>query len=268
MIRLACVVGDPISHSRSPRLHAAWLARHQISGAYLSFRVKKEDFETTLRRLRQAGFVGCNVTLPHKEAALRLADRASEAAQRIGAANMLTFTAAGLEADNTDCFGFLENIRARFPDWRPKRVAVLGAGGAARAVLAALAVVGVAEVRISNRTKERAERLALEFKATAVTWEERDAMLDGCDTLVNTTSLGMTGRPPLDLPLEALPKGALVTDLIYDPLETSLLRRAKERGNPVVGGIGMLVYQAVPAFERWFGQRPRVDQRIFEALAG
>ena len=268
MMPLAAVLGDPIGHSRSPRLHGHWLARHGIAGAYVPLRVSAADLPATLDLLPRLGFVGCNVTIPHKEAVLALAHTVTPTARRIGAANTLTFRAGGFEADNTDALGFAANVLDAVPDWQPRRVAVLGAGGASRAVIVALQDRGATDIRIANRSPDRARALAAEFGLSAVDWADRAAMLAGCDTLVNTTSLGMTGQPPLDLALDALPPTALVTDLIYTPLETPLLAAARARGNPVVDGLGMLLHQAVPGFERWFGHRPQVDAALRAAVLG
>ena len=268
MMPLAAVLGDPIGHSRSPRLHGHWLARYGIAGAYVPLRVAPADLLATLDLMPRLGFVGCNVTIPHKEAVLALAATVTPTARRIGAANTLTFGAGGFEADNTDALGFTSNILEARPDWRPRRVAVLGAGGACRAVVVALQDQGATEIRIANRSPDRARALAAEFGLVAVDWADRAAMLAGCDTLVNTTALGMAGQPALDIALDALPETALVTDLIYTPLETPLLAAARARGNPVVDGLGMLLHQAVPGFQRWFGHRPQVDSALRAAVLG
>ncbi len=266
MTPLAAVIGDPIAHSRSPRLHGHWLARYGLPGQYVPLRVTVADLPQVLALLPRLGFVGCNVTIPHKEAALALAGAATPVARRIGAANTLTFTDAGFEADNTDAMGFARNLAEARPGWAPRTAAILGAGGASRAVIVALQDAGATEIRISNRSPERAQALAAEFGLVAVDWAERAAMLAGCDTLVNGTSQGMKGQPPLDLPLDALPRDALVTDLIYTPLETPLLAAARARGNPVVDGLGMLLHQAVPGFARWFGRVPEVDDALRRAV--
>lgn len=266
MTPLAAVIGDPISHSRSPRLHGHWLRRHGLAGQYVPLHVRAEDLEQTLKILPRLGFSGVNVTLPHKSAVLVLADRVTPLARRIGSANTLTFGPGGFEADNTDAHGFTWNILDHRPDWQPRKVALIGAGGASRAVIAALQDRGATEIRITNRSAPRAAELAEEFGLIQVDWSGRAAMLDGCDTLVNGTTQGMTGQPPLDLPLDALDPGALVTDLVYTPLETPLLAAARARGNPVVDGLGMLLHQAAPGFERWFGQRPQVDADLRAAV--
>lgn len=266
MTPLAAVLGDPIAHSRSPRLHGHWLQRYGLKGHYVPLHVRAGDLEATLALLPRLGFVGVNVTLPHKGAALALAARATPLARRIGSANTLTFQGDGFEADNTDAHGFTWNILDNHPDWRPARVALIGAGGACRAVIVALQDRGAREIRLTNRSPARAAELAAEFGLTAVPWADRAAMLEGCDMLVNGTTQGMTGQPPLDLALDALAPSALVTDLIYTPLETPLLAAARARGNPVVDGLGMLLHQAAPGFERWFGVKPQVDAQLRAAV--
>lgn len=266
MIPLAAVIGDPITHSRSPRLHGHWLMRYRLPGHYVPLLVRDQDLEACLKLLPRLGFVGVNVTIPHKERVLALADSVSALARRIGSANTLTFRDGGIEADNTDAHGFTWNILDARPGWSPRSVAVLGAGGASRAVVVALQDRGARDIRIANRNGDRAARMADEFGLTPVRWEERQSMLAGCDTLVNTTSLGMAGQPELDLSLAELPPDALVTDLVYAPLETALLARARARGNPVVDGLGMLLHQAAPGFERWFGHRPEVDEALRRAV--
>ena len=267
-IPLAAVIGYPAAHSRSPRLHGHWLARYAIAGHYVPLQIAPEDLEAALALLPRLGFRGANVTLPHKEAALALATNATPEARRIGAANTLVFTKAGIAADNTDAYGFACNILDHRPDWRPRTAAVIGAGGAARAVLAALLDRGATEVRLSNRTADRTARLAAEFGAAVhpVDWQARSEMLAGCDTLVNATALGMDGKPPLALSLDALPADAIVNDLVYTPLETDLLAAARARGNTAIDGLGMLLHQAVPGFERWFRMRPSVDAALRQAV--
>ena len=269
-LRLAGVIGDPIAHSRSPRLHGHWLQRYGIAGHYVPLHIQPGDFADALKMLPKMGFTGVNVTLPHKHSALALADSVTPLARRIGAANTLTFTDTGIEADNTDAYGFAQNIREAHPDWTPRRVALIGAGGASRAVIAALQDLGAAEILLTNRTQSRAEALAQEIGAgvVVVPWPDRNAMLDGCDTLVNSTSMGMQGNPALDLDLSALPRSAIVNDLVYAPLETPLLAAARARGNACVDGLGMLLHQAAPGFERWFGVTPQVDADLRKAVLG
>ncbi|WP_176525254.1 shikimate dehydrogenase [Caenispirillum bisanense] len=271
--RVAGVMGWPVSHSRSPRLHGFWLREHGIDGAYVPLPVRPEDFAAAVRALPKLGFAGANVTVPHKEAALAACDEVSPLARRIGAVNTLVCRPDGsLWGDNTDGFGFLENLRAGCPGWRPEAgpAVVLGAGGAARAVVAALLDAGCPQVRLTNRTRDRAAELAADLGGAieVVAWEERRAALAGAGLLVNTTTLGMTGAPPLDLALDPLPAAALVTDIVYAPLVTDLLARAQARGNAVVDGLGMLLHQGRPGFEAWFGVRPEVTPALRAAVLG
>ncbi|MCW8951825.1 MAG: shikimate dehydrogenase [Rhodospirillales bacterium] len=262
--RIAGVMGWPVAHSLSPRLHGFWLDRYGIDGAYVPLAVPPEGIEQALRALPALGFRGCNVTIPHKEKALLSVDQASEVAERIGAVNTVIVRDDGtLFGDNTDGFGFLANLRETLLDWSAKTgpAVVIGAGGAARAVLAALDDAGAPEIRLLNRTRERADALAADLGgAISVTdWAARTDALDGAALLVNTTNLGMTGQPPLDLDLAALPEDAVVNDIVYNPLETPLLRTAAQRGNTTVDGLGMLLHQARPGFAAWFGTEPVVD---------
>ena len=266
MIR-ACVIGWPIEHSRSPLIHNYWLRRHEIDGSYEKVAVRPEDLSEFLDLLQARGLAGANVTLPHKEAALRAAGFADEAANAIGAANTLWLDREGrLCASNSDAFGYITNLNAEASGWmrggRP--VTVLGGGGAARAILYGLLSEGVTEIRLANRTRERAEQLANAFgsRVKGVDWELRHAALAGCGLIVNATSLGMTGNPALDLNLSELPVDAVVADIVYEPLETQLLAAARARGSRAVDGLGMLLYQAVPGFERWFGVRPEVTAEL------
>jgi len=261
-------MGWPVMHSRSPRLHNAWLKRFRLSGYYAPLPVEPGRLEAALRALPALNFAGCNVTLPHKEEIVRLADRVDPAAKAIGAANCVVVQPDGsLAACNYDVFGFMESLRAQAPGWRASSgpAVVLGAGGAARAVVYGLIEDGAPEVRVVNRTLERAEAFVADFgpKAKALRWEERSEALAGAALLVNTTSNGMVGQPPLDIALDALPKGALVNDIVYTPLETPLLAAARARGNVAVDGLGMLIQQARPAFRDWFGIMPDVtpDER-------
>lgn len=266
-IPLAGVIGAPISHSKSPRLHTHWLRRYKIPGFYIPMEVAQSDLNEVIRTLPKAGFVGVNVTIPHKETVLQIADLVTDRAALIGAANTLIFRKDGkLHADNTDGYGFIGNLRQEAPHWQPARgpAAIIGAGGAARAVIAALLEMGVPEIRISNRTRARAEALRAEFgaKLTVYEWVQAGNMLDGAATVVNASSLGMVSKPELRVPMDALSAAAVVTDLVYTPLETSFLRRAAEIGCTTVDGLGMLLHQAAPAFERWFGVRPDIDDEL------
>ena len=266
MIPLAAVLGDPIAHSLSPRLHGYWLRKHGLQGHYIPLHLRADNLAQTLKLLPRLGFVGANVTLPHKQAVLRLADQVTELATRIGSANTLIFRAGQVLADNTDAYGFTWNIVSRFPDWRPERAVVLGAGGASRAVVVALQDRGARQIFITNRNRARAEVLAEEFGLAVVDWECRHNALPGCDTLINATSLGMKGQLELEISLASLTSGALVTDLVYSPLETPLLAQARAAGHPVVDGLGMLLHQAVPGFEAWFGLRPEVDESLRQEM--
>ncbi|GAA6188585.1 shikimate dehydrogenase [Litorivita sp. NS0012-18] len=263
-IPLAGVIGNPIAHSKSPQLHQHWLKTYGLPGFYIPMDVVSDDLEHVLKTLPKMGFVGVNITVPHKEHVMQIADLITDRATLIGAANTLIFRKDGkIHADNTDGYGFIENLRQGAPHWDPKSgpAAVLGAGGAARAVVAALLDVGVPEILISNRTKVRAEKLQDDFgkRLTVVDWVQAGNMIEEASLVVNTTSLGMMGKPELRVPLDGLQKSAVVTDLVYAPLKTRLLLEAEKQGCTTVDGLGMLLHQAVPAFERWFGQRPEVD---------
>ncbi len=263
-IPLAGVIGSPIAHSKSPALHGHWLKTYGIRGFYIPMDVGQADLAEVLRALPKLGFVGVNVTIPHKETVLGLADIVTDRAALIGAANTLIFRKDGrIHADNTDGYGFIANLKQNVPDWQPTSApaAVFGAGGAARAVVASLIEVGVPEIRIANRTRQRADALRQEFGAKLVVydWVQAANMLDEAMTVVNTTALGMTGKPDFRVPLDGLSPKALVTDLVYSPLRTHLLEHAAAQGCTTVDGLGMLLHQAAPAFERWFGHRPEVN---------
>lgn len=267
--RLAGVIGWPIAHSRSPRLHGHWLAHYKIEGAYVPLAVRPENLEAAVEGLVALGFRGANVTLPHKEQVLRLCDQVTPRARRIGAVNTLVVKDGCVEGDNTDGFGFLENLKEANPGWRPAGPAVvLGAGGAARAILVALLDAEVAEIRLLNRTRTRAEALADELGGTirVMDWGDWTDALAEASLLVNTTSLGMSGQPPLEIDLSPLPASALVNDIVYVPIETALLAAARARGNAVVDGLGMLLHQARPGFEAWFGVSPEVTPALRQAV--
>jgi len=270
-IPLAGVIGSPVAHSQSPKLHGYWLRRYGLRGHYIPMDIAHTDLVEAIRVLPKLGFVGLNVTIPHKIAVLGLADFVSDRASLIGAANTLIFQSDGkLHADNTDGYGFLENIRSEVPDWNPKSgpAAVLGAGGAARAVISALLGVGIQEVRISNRTRARSDALRAEFgnRVVVYDWVQAGNAIEGAATVVNTTSLGMQGKADFRVPLDGLDKSAVVTDLVYTPLETTLLKTAREIGCRTVDGLGMLLHQAAPGFERWFGVKPEVDDDTRKVL--
>ncbi len=269
--RLAGVMGWPIDHSRSPALHGHWLARYGIEGAYVPLPVRRADLEQALRALPALGFAGVNLTVPHKETGARIVDHLDPAAVRLGSVNTVLVRPDGtLEGRSTDGYGFLRNLENGAPGWRPGSgpVVMLGAGGAARAIAGSLIEAGVTEIRLINRTEERAVELAREIGplVRVLPWAERTAALAGCGLLVNTTSLGMAGQPPLELDLTELPRTAIVNDIVYVPLETPLLAAARRRGNPVVDGLGMLLHQARPAFAAFFGVEPTVDQDLRAAV--
>lgn len=270
-IPLAGVLGNPIGQSRSPKLHRHWLRRYGISGDYVPLRVEDADLATVLRAMPKMGFVGANVTLPHKINVLSVADRVTDRAILIGAANTLIFREDGsIHADNTDGYGFIANLKQGAPEWDPKAgpTAILGAGGAARAIIVALAQEGVDEILLSNRTRPKADALRAEFgpRVKVIDWVQAGNMLEEATTVVNTTSLGMVGQPDLRVPLDGLKSGNIVTDIVYSPLRTPLLETAAEMGCVTVDGLGMLLHQGVPGFERWFGQRPVVDDELRKAV--
>lgn len=266
--RLAGVMGWPVSHSKSPRLQGYWLAKYGVDGSYMPLPVAPENFSDALKSLKNLGFSGVNVTIPHKEITLAHCDQLSDRAKRIGAVNTVTFSEDGLIlGDNTDGFGFIENLRQNAPDtaFASGPAVVLGAGGACRAILVALLDEGCPEIRLTNRTRKRAEDLATEIndpRIKIVDWPLEPAALSDASLVVNTTSLGMVGQPKLEIDLAGLPKTALVTDIVYAPLMTDLLCQARDRGNQVVDGLGMLLHQARPGFHRWFGIDPEVTQDL------
>jgi shikimate dehydrogenase len=264
---LAGLMGWPVMHSRSPQLHNYWLAQHGLTGSYLPLAIKPEGLRAALRALPALGFSGCNLTIPHKQAALAIVDRIDPLAKRVGAVNCVVVAPDGsLEGRNTDAFGFIESVREAQQDWRADAgpVVVIGAGGGARAVLVGLIDQGAREIRLINRTPGRAATLAQELgnPIKPLDWTQRHAALDGAAMLINTTNQGMLGEPPLDLSLDRLPTSALVCDIIYIPRETPLLAAARKRGNPAVNGLGMLIHQARPAFQAWFGIMPEATPEL------
>ena len=272
-IPLAGVIGHPIAHSRSPALHGYWLKRYGIRGHYIPMDIAQSDLAEALTFLPRLGFVGLNVTIPHKETVLALADVVTDRAALIGAANTLIFRKDGkIHADNTDGAGFVANLRQNAPNWNSHSgpAVIFGAGGAARAVIAALIELGVPEIRIANRTRPRAEALRADFggRLHVHDWVQAANMLQGAALVINATSLGMTGKQDFRVPLDALEKGAVVTDLVYTPLMTQFLIEAQDRGAQVVDGLGMLLHQAAPGFERWFNHRPEVDDATRAAVLG
>ena len=264
---LAGVMGWPVAHSRSPLIHNYWLQKYGLAGSYVQLAVQPDQLHAALSGIAALGFKGCNITIPHKVDVLGLIHSADANARRVGAVNTVVVQPDGsLKGMNTDGYGYIQSLLDAQPGWRADTgpVVVLGAGGAARAVVLALADQGAKEIRLINRTPDKAEAMAAEFGAPvkAVPWEQRHAALGGAALLVNTTSQGMHGNLPLDLDMSALPATALVSDIIYVPLETPLLQAAKARGNPTVGGLGMLLHQARPAFEAWFGVLPDVTPEL------
>jgi shikimate dehydrogenase len=269
---LAGVIGWPVGHSLSPRLHGYWLKENNIDGAYVRLAVAPEDFTAVMAVLPEMGFAGWNVTVPYKEIALTAVTRADDHATKIGAVNTVVVTDDGATlGSNTDGFGFLESLGEGAPDWDPEAgpVVLVGAGGAAKSVAWALADAGVPELRIVNRTASRASDLAREIGeiAAPVSWKSRSDALAGAGLVVNATSLGMVGQASLDLPLDALPTNAVVNDLVYAPQTTELLKRAQSRGNHTVGGLGMLLHQARRGFTAWFGPEPSVTLELRDFVA-
>jgi shikimate dehydrogenase len=271
--KLAGIMGWPVQHSKSPRLHGYWLREHGIDGAYLPLAVSPENLGNAVEGLAALGFTGANLTIPHKEAVLAFCDEIDPAALRIGAVNTLVIGEGGsICGSNTDGYGFLENLKTA-PAWQAAAgpAVLLGAGGAARAIAAALEDAGVPELRLVNRTRERAEALIAETgltRAQALPWETRNDALAGAALLVNTTSLGMEGKLPLEIDLAALPVAATVNDIVYAPLETPLLAAAAARGNPTVDGLGMLLHQARPGFAQWYGTDPEVTEALRTFVLG
>jgi shikimate dehydrogenase len=264
---LAGVMGYPVLHSRSPRLHNYWLARHGLAGTYVPLAIASERLGAALRALPALGFSGCNLTIPHKQAALDLVDEVDPLARRIGAVNCVVVLPDGsLAGYNHDTFGYIESVREARPGWRADAgpIAVIGAGGGARAVLVGLIEQGAREIRLVNRTPARARELELELgpPITAIEWQSRERALEGAALLVNTTSAGMAGEGALELSLDRLPVTALVSDIVYIPRETPLLAAARGRGNPSLNGLGMLLHQARPAFHAWFGIMPDVTPEL------
>lgn len=265
---IAGVAGDPISHSLSPRLHGYWLKKYNIKGEYRPFHVPDDQLQSFLKNLNKYNISGLNLTVPHKEKGLQLVDKVDKIAERIGAVNTIYFDQENnLIGTNTDGYGFLKHLKKSVPMWKSKKGAalIIGAGGAARAVIISLLDDGVPEIRICNRTLKRAEKLQKEIndkRVKVVMWDNRSETLHDISLLVNVTTLGMTGQSELDLPLDRLPKSAVVYDIVYNPLETPLLKEAKLRGNITVDGLGMLLHQAVPGFKAWFGIEPEIDKDL------
>jgi shikimate dehydrogenase len=264
---LAGVMGWPVMHSRSPKLHNYWFEKYQLAGRYVPLAIKPEGLRAALRALFALGFAGCNLTIPHKQTAKAIVDEVDEVARKIGAISCVSVRADGtLLGSNNDWYGFVHSIAQECPGWRAEAgpAVVIGAGGGARAVVYALAERGVREIHLLNRTVERAQKLAADFGSPikVLPWSERHAALADAAIAVNATSQGMVGNPPLDLDLARLPKSALVADIVYIPLATPLLAAARARGNPTINGLGMLLHQARPAWKAWFGIEPEVTAEL------
>lgn len=268
---IAGVMGWPVAHSRSPLIHNHWLQQHKISGAYGLFPVAPEKLEAAIRGIDALGLAGCNITIPHKVHAMTYMDWVHPLARRIGAINTIVLKKDGsLHGFNNDGFGFIQSLLEAYPSWRANAgpIVVVGAGGAARAIVVGLLDAGATEIRIINRTQSKAEEFAQEFgpAISCIQWHAREDALNDAALLVNTTSQGMHGQPPLELSLQKLPVHTLIADAVYIPLETPLLKEARTRGNPTVNGLGMLLHQARPAFEAWFGVMPEVDEHLYNKV--
>jgi shikimate dehydrogenase len=280
--KLAGIMGWPVSHSRSPSIHNHWIKKHELNGAYVYLPVNPanpDDLKAALKGLSVMGFAGCNLTLPHKVMALPMVDRLDATAKRMGAINTIVVEADGsLSGYNNDGYGYIQSLLVAKPDWQPSAgpALIMGAGGAARAVLVSLAEKGVKDIRVCNRTESNAHDLIAAFKddfaqnlgtkLTAVPWDQRHYAVADITLLVNTTSQGMGSNPALDINLEQLPITALVSDIVYMPMETPLLKAAKARGNSTAGGLNMLLYQARPAFHKWFGVLPEVTPELLKIV--
>ena len=269
---LAGVMGWPVMHSRSPKLHNYWFEKYRLAGTYVPLAVKPEGLRAALRALPALCFSGCNLTIPHKQAAMAIVDEVDEVARKIGAISCVVVRPDGMLAgSNNDCYGFIQNILQEQPGWRAEAgpAVVIGAGGGARAVIYGLAERGAREIRLINRTLGHAQKLAVDLGGPikVLPWSERHAVLEGAATLVNATSQGMVGNPPLELDLAKLPKSALVADIIYIPRETPLLVAARMRGNPTINGLGMLLHQGRPAWKAWFGIEPEVTPQLRALIA-
>ena len=268
---LAGVMGWPVAHTRSPAIHNHWIAQYSLKGAYVQLPVQPQNLEAAIRGLPALGFAGCNITVPHKVNAMQLMDTLHPAARRVAAINTVVVQADGsLLGMNNDGYGYIQSLRDAQPDWRGDAgpALVVGAGGAARAIVVALLDEGVPEVRLCNRTQEKAQALKDAFgdRVTVVPWADRNSAMAGVRLLVNTTTQGMHGQPALDVALDDLPAEALVSDAIYIPLETPLLAAARQRGHQTVNGLGMLLNQARPAFHAWFGVQPELTPGLIAAV--
>ncbi len=271
LFTLAGVMGWPVAHSRSPLIHNHWIGQYKLKGAYGLFPVEPCKLEAAIRGLQALGLAGCNITIPHKVNAMKFVDWVHPLAKRMGAINTIVVQADGaLHGFNNDGFGFIQSVLEAQPTWEASTgpIVVIGAGGASRAIIVSLLDAGAIEIRVVNRTTSKAQDLAQEFGSlvTCVTWNNREDALDGASLLVNTTNQGMHGEPALDISLDHLPMHALVSDAVYIPLETPLLKQARLRGNSTVNGLGMLLHQARPAFQAWFGVMPEVSPELYEKV--
>lgn len=271
-MKRACVIGWPVEHSRSPLLHGYWLKKYGIDGAYTKQAVAPDAVAGFLKSLSASGYVGCNVTVPHKAAAFAAADEREDSAKAVSAANTLWLSDSKLVAANTDTYGYMTNLSEQAPGWdrRDAPVSVLGAGGAARAIAFGFLSAGVSEVRVFNRTRAHAETLAQQFgpSVKVLDWSNREAGSRDSAVLVNTTTIGMNGVGTLDIDLAGFDPDCVVSDIVYVPLETELLRKAKSEGLLTVDGLGMLLHQGVPGFEKWFGVRPEVTEELRDLIVG
>ena len=266
-VYLAGVIGNPIAHSKSPKLHNYWLSKYKINGFYIPFSVTNDKLETSIKSLIELGFSGVNITIPHKTSVLSFADTITDRAALIGAANTLYFSKSGkIHADNTDGYGFIQNIVDEIPDYDfyDKTALIYGAGGSARAIASALLSNGVKEVGITNRTRSKAQIISenLGAKVSVVDWRAAPDTIKKVDLIINATSMGMVGQPDFSQPISRAKKTALVVDIVYNPLITELIKEAKKINLKTVGGIGMLINQAVPGFEHWFQKKPQIDEEI------
>lgn len=270
MMEKACVIGWPIKHSRSPLIHNFWLQQYEISGVYEKQAVSPQDFENYLINLSSHGYIGCNITIPHKESCFNLVEVTDPFTKQVGAVNTVYYDDGILKGFNTDGIGYISNLKSQTSDWSSigKTAFIIGAGGAARAILVALLNDGIETIRIFNRTLSKAVGLAEEFgnKVYANSLDSLEKFISETDLLVNTSSLGMVGQNPLTLDLAGMKKTAVVSDIVYTPLETELLKQAKRLKLQAVTGLGMLLYQAVPGFEKWFGQKPIVTKDLYDLV--
>jgi shikimate dehydrogenase len=274
--KIAAVIGDPVNQSLSPYLHNYWIEKYKIDGIYISLKVSKEELPEFLKSLPDVGFSGCNITIPHKEAALKLCNFVSKSARQIGAVNTIFIDDNNkIFGDNSDHFGFIESINKTHKniDFISSNILLLGAGGAARAIIFGLLKQGAKNITIANRSLSKAQKIADDFNFAEnkeiikiIPWQEKDSAVKDCDILINSTSLGMVGKDQLEVNLTNLKKSALVCDIVYKPLMTKLLTTAKNQGNPILPGIKMLIYQGILGFEKWFEVRPKVDEELVNKM--